>query len=489
MTISKTGVVATYSGDGATVAFPYPYRFLTDDSLVVTLLDAASAETLLVLGTDYTVVNNGDETGGTVTFAVPPAVGETIIISRETGLTQDVDYTPGDRFPAEVHEQAIDKLTMLAQEREAALVRTMRVPVGDTASLVIPSNRASKYLAFDSSKNPIAVAGDAGGYPVTPFMATVLDDPDAPTARATLAALGSIVEDTSPQLGGVLDANGHMITLSKGSDLVSAATLTLGNDGNYFDVTGGATISAISASSPGMRILLRFSSALTLVHGAALQLPESQNYIVAAGEVIEFLRDSETSWRMLDNAATHPVALWEGGTAPKSTAVSPVNVAAAVRARMQETAMLVIEQASGVGGGASVAGGTFDRVFNKVLSNGIPGLSLDTATGYITLPEGEYEIDARVLCSKVLITYAFIYSVTDAAMIADARSDNARASSGYDDVNMDVNLSARMSIPASGKVVVFRQYTGASNTTGLGTPMAIAGQVERYGFCKIKKVG
>ena len=34
---------------------------------------------------------------------------------------------------------------------------------------------------------------------------------------------------------------------SKGADIASAATLTLGTDGNYFDVTGTTTVPAVSA--------------------------------------------------------------------------------------------------------------------------------------------------------------------------------------------------------------------------------------------------
>ena len=60
----------------------------------------------------------------------------------------------------------------------------------------------------------------------------VWSDPILLTAAAGLA---NLVEDTTPQLGGTLDTNANQIRWSKGADVASASTLTLGDDGNYFD--------------------------------------------------------------------------------------------------------------------------------------------------------------------------------------------------------------------------------------------------------------
>jgi len=55
-------------------------------------------------------------TGGSVTFLIAPRAGAPLIISRVTDSTQQTDYTPRGPFPAESHEFALDKLTMLVQE-------------------------------------------------------------------------------------------------------------------------------------------------------------------------------------------------------------------------------------------------------------------------------------------------------------------------------------------------------------------------------------
>ena len=72
---------------------------------------------------------------------------------------------------------------------------------------------------------------------------------------------------------------------AKGADIVSAATLVLGTDGNMFDVTGSTgPITAITVPA-GMLFMLQFDSTPTLTHHATnLNLPGGANITVAAGD-------------------------------------------------------------------------------------------------------------------------------------------------------------------------------------------------------------
>jgi len=188
MTISTTTSKVGYNGNGVTTAFSVPFLFLANADLTVVLLSSAGVETTLTLSTHYTVTGAGNDSGGTLTMVTPPAVGERLTILREVALTQETDYISGDSFPAETHERALDRLTMIDQQQNEVLGRAMRLPVSDTASAELPAvaARASKYLAFDASGNPVAVAGTSSSIVVTPFMEGLLDDADAPSARATL---------------------------------------------------------------------------------------------------------------------------------------------------------------------------------------------------------------------------------------------------------------------------------------------------------------
>lgn len=125
----------------------------------------------------------------------------------------------------------------------------------------------------------------------------------------TRAARG-LERDASPRLGGVLDSNGNMIQGSKGVDLTAAPTLLIGTDGNCFDVNGSSTITAIGASGRvGTIVKFYFNEALTLTHHAKdLVLPGQVDYMVEAGETLEFVEYSTGQWRCNSQA---PAAVGE----------------------------------------------------------------------------------------------------------------------------------------------------------------------------------
>lgn len=188
MTISTTTSKVGYNGNGVTTAFSVPFLFLANADLTVVLLSSAGVETTLTLSTHYTVTGAGNDSGGTLTMVTPPAIGERLTILREVALTQETDYISGDPFPAETHERALDRLTMIDQQQEEVLSRAMTLPVSDAASAALPTKamRAGKYLAFDVDGNAVAVSGTSSSIVVTPFMEGLLDDADAAAAQTTL---------------------------------------------------------------------------------------------------------------------------------------------------------------------------------------------------------------------------------------------------------------------------------------------------------------
>jgi len=87
------------------------------------------------------------------------------------------------------------------------------------------------------------------------------------------------------------------VSWSKGSDIASASTLTLG-DGNYFDITGTTTITAINNKKIGFCVKLHFDSSLTLQHDASnLILPGGSNITMEAGSEAEFIEYDTGKWR------------------------------------------------------------------------------------------------------------------------------------------------------------------------------------------------
>lgn len=138
-------------------------------------------------------------------------------------------------------------------------------------------------------------------------------------------SISNVVEDTTPQLGGTLDTNGKQIRESKGADVSSAGTLTLGNDGNYFDVTGTTSITSIATKGVGTLIGIHFDAALTLTHHATdLILPGGANITTAAGDEAFFREYATGDWRCVSytraSGAAHFVQIYMYSTVP-----SPVN--------------------------------------------------------------------------------------------------------------------------------------------------------------------
>ena len=85
---------------------------------------------------------------------------------------------------------------------------------------------------------------------------------------------------------------------AKGADVASAGALTLGTDGNYFDITGTTTITSIGTLGAGTAVKLHFDGTLTLTHHATdLILPGGANITTAAGDEAEFVEYATGDWR------------------------------------------------------------------------------------------------------------------------------------------------------------------------------------------------
>ena len=162
MTISTTDSRISYNGNGVTTFFSFPYRFLANGDLVVVEVSSTGVETVKTITTDYTLTGAGDDAGGSVTMLVAPASGTRLVIYRNTPITQETDYISGDPFPAESHERALDRLTMIAQEISPAAARAIKVPVGDPTSLstILPAavDRLDRFIAFDATTGAVELS-------------------------------------------------------------------------------------------------------------------------------------------------------------------------------------------------------------------------------------------------------------------------------------------------------------------------------------------
>lgn len=149
MTVSSDLGRADYNGNGVTVTFPVPYRFLEDSHLrVIRTVVATGAETVLTLdsiGADgYSATGAGEPSGGEITVITAPTGApdlQRITILCDPPITQLTDYITNDPFPAETHERALDKLTMICRTLMEKVSRSIKLPesiVGTFATLPSP---------------------------------------------------------------------------------------------------------------------------------------------------------------------------------------------------------------------------------------------------------------------------------------------------------------------------------------------------------------
>lgn len=220
MAVSTTTNRVSYSCNGSVTDFDFTFPIFQSSDLQVYLRTVATGvEVLLTETTDYSVAptNNDYENGGTVTTVATYTSAYELLIIREVPLTQQTDYVDGDAFPADSHESALDRLTMIVQQLNELFNRSLVTPKTDdeTLDMEIPSSvdRASRFLYFDASGEPTAVQNLAGAIAATAFAETLLDDTDAEEARGTLKVNSNIIYELSGGDYTVLDDDTYRVIL------------------------------------------------------------------------------------------------------------------------------------------------------------------------------------------------------------------------------------------------------------------------------------
>lgn len=202
MSVSSTNTKKSLPGNGTAHSFAYDFKIFADADLQVIVRSAAGTETLKTLNTHYIVTNAGSESGGNVLFKFNtgnssdahfsstdqrPQSGETVVMARNLTLTQGTDYIANDPFPAESHEDALDRLTFIAQQQQEELDRAIKSSVGNTFTssefTISATDRANKIFAFDAS----------GDLSITQELGTFRGD----WAASTAYAVRDLVKDTS----------------------------------------------------------------------------------------------------------------------------------------------------------------------------------------------------------------------------------------------------------------------------------------------------
>ena len=320
MTVSSTTTKVSYSGNGSTTAFAYTFKIFDEDDLTVILrTDATGTEAVQTKTSDYTVSGVGDANGGNVTFGTAPASGKTVVIRRSAALTQTTDYTPNDPFPAEEHENALDKLTFLTQQIQEEVDRSIKLSRTNTMTstefTVGATDRANKILAFDSS----------GEISVTQELGTFVGD----WAASTSYNARDIVKDTSTNnificTTSHTSSGSQPLTTNtdsaKWSLIVDAASATTSATAAATSATAAAS-SATAAASSASSATSSASSATSSASTASTAATAAQTAQTAAETAETNAETAETNAETAEtNAASSATAASNSATAAASSA-------------------------------------------------------------------------------------------------------------------------------------------------------------------------
>ena len=278
MTISSTTVKNSYSGNGSTTAFAYTFKIFANTDLQVIIRSSTGIETVKTLTTHYTVSGVGDASGGNVTFTSGniPASGETVVIRRAVPQTQAIDYIANDPFPAESHEEGLDRATMTLQQVQEELDRAIKLSRTNTMTSTEFTNsatdRAGKVLGFDS----------AGELNVTAEIGSNKGNWSAGTAYV----VRDIVKDTSTN-------NIFMINTAHTSS--GSEPLTTNANSAKYDLLVDAASATTSATNAAASATAAASSATTAASSATTATTQASNASTSASNAATSATSAETA--------------------------------------------------------------------------------------------------------------------------------------------------------------------------------------------------
>lgn len=164
MTLASATNRNDYVGNGSTSVYSYTFRIISKSHLLVTTRNTSDVETTLTVDVDYTVSGVGETSGGSITLTAGNlASGYAITIRRNVSLVQGTDIrNQGDYYP-ETHEDEFDYLTMIDQQQQDEVNRSVKLPETISSSAFsgeLPTDitdSASKALLVNSSGNGFAM--------------------------------------------------------------------------------------------------------------------------------------------------------------------------------------------------------------------------------------------------------------------------------------------------------------------------------------------
>jgi hypothetical protein len=258
MTISsETRKAGPFTGNGVTTAFPFSFKvFAQGEVLVVRANTATGLESVLVLGTDYTVSlnpNQNSNPGGTATLTAPLATGFTLVLTSALENLQPTDLTNQGGFYPAVINNALDRLTILVQQLAEKVARTLKLsvsaPIGVNPELPAPTPNG--ILGWNETASGITNL--------------------SPSTLATIVAYGTAEADVFTG-----DGTTTVFALSNDPGALNNLDVAIGGvtqlPGVDYTWTSGVAITFTTPPPNGVTVLVRYMQGLPMGTGVASQV-------------------------------------------------------------------------------------------------------------------------------------------------------------------------------------------------------------------------
>ncbi len=273
MTFTSTVNRVNYAGNGSTTAFAFNYlTYAEDDIKVILIVDSTGVETVKTLTTHYTITGEGGA-ALTITMVTPPASGETLVIIREEQLTQGLDLVENDPFPSALVEQQFDILTMVAQQINTEVQRSLKLSDGDTtgADGTLPTPAANKSFIWDSNGTALVegpTASEISGAVASATAAAASATAAAASESAADADATATAADLVETAADVVLTNADVVLTN--ADVVSTAADLVATNLDQISADADATSTAADVVSTNADVVTTTQDAIDTAADAVL---------------------------------------------------------------------------------------------------------------------------------------------------------------------------------------------------------------------------
>ena len=236
-----------FTGNGSQSSWPFTFKVFAAEDIKVTIADTTGAESVLVLGTDYTVSLNANQDtspGGAVAYLLTDDYKLTI--TGDLDYDQGYDIPAGGNFNPVALENQLDRMVMQTQQLAEQMVRAVKVPVTDDATGQLSQDLADGILA----------------------LSPIVDDIE------TVAGEILAVENVSVHISAVSTVGGSIANVNTVAGIASNVTSVAGNASNINTVAGvSSNVTTVAGISANVTAVADVAADVSAVAGVADDIP------------------------------------------------------------------------------------------------------------------------------------------------------------------------------------------------------------------------